>query len=149
MSNLLPCLRARGSAVVYHTVRASTRTFASSTVQRRQGPGTGENFQQANDPNPRKETPNISKTNEVAVDSMGSSDRSLQESQEAGETQRQLQAPNRSGVWSRSQMPRELAMTGPRFEQTIMETQVSCCGAEYGLAFACTKAVRMRRDHST
>ncbi|KAK4455947.1 hypothetical protein QBC34DRAFT_388408 [Podospora aff. communis PSN243] len=28
------------------------------------------------------------------------------------------QAPNREGVWSRSQKPRSEAMTGPRFEQT-------------------------------
>lgn len=40
------------------------------------------------------------------------------------EKQRQLQAPNRAEVWSRSQQPRARAMTGPRFEQTIMEYQV-------------------------
>jgi NADH dehydrogenase (ubiquinone) Fe-S protein 6 len=34
------------------------------------------------------------------------------------------QAPNRPGVWSRSQKPRAQAMTGPRFEQTDFDLQV-------------------------
>lgn len=34
------------------------------------------------------------------------------------------QAPNRLGVWSRSQKPRSQAMTGPRFEQTDFSVQV-------------------------
>ncbi|KAL2124827.1 hypothetical protein VTJ04DRAFT_1192 [Mycothermus thermophilus] len=33
------------------------------------------------------------------------------------------QAPNRTGIWSRSQRPRAEAMTGPRFEQTDFELQ--------------------------
>ena len=36
-----------------------------------------------------------------------------------------MQAPNRENPWSRSQQPRDRAMSGPRFEQTIMEYQVS------------------------
>jgi NADH dehydrogenase (ubiquinone) Fe-S protein 6 len=51
-------------------------------------------------------------------------DKALQESPEEGEKMRVMQAPNRAGVWSRSQQPREKAMIGPRFEQTIMEDQV-------------------------
>ncbi|KAI4138157.1 MAG: hypothetical protein LQ340_008069 [Diploschistes diacapsis] len=47
----------------------------------------------------------------------------LQESQEEGKKKRVMQAPNRETTWSRSQMPRERAMSGPRFEQTIMELQ--------------------------
>lgn len=43
---------------------------------------------------------------------------------EDAERRRVMQAPNRKEVWSRSQQPRELAMSGPRFEQTIMEYQV-------------------------
>lgn len=35
-----------------------------------------------------------------------------------------MQAPNRAAIWSRSQRPRTTAMTGPRFEQTVMENQV-------------------------
>jgi len=34
------------------------------------------------------------------------------------------QAPNRAGIWSRSQRPRSEAMTGPRFEQTDFDLQV-------------------------
>ncbi|KAI4844825.1 lactobacillus shifted protein [Aureobasidium sp. EXF-8846] len=34
-----------------------------------------------------------------------------------------MQAPNREGVWSRSQQAREKAMVGPRFEQMIMYDQ--------------------------
>lgn len=34
------------------------------------------------------------------------------------------QAPNREGIWSRSQRPRREAMTGPRFEQTDFDLQV-------------------------
>lgn len=34
------------------------------------------------------------------------------------------QAPNRVGVWSKSQKPRAVAMTGPRFEQTDFSVQV-------------------------
>lgn len=43
---------------------------------------------------------------------------------ERGTELREMQAPNRKGIWSRSQQSRELAMTGPRFEQTILEDQV-------------------------
>lgn len=34
------------------------------------------------------------------------------------------QAPNRKEIWSRSQRPRDVAMTGPRFEQTDFDLQV-------------------------
>jgi NADH dehydrogenase (ubiquinone) Fe-S protein 6 len=37
---------------------------------------------------------------------------------------RAVQAPNRPGTWTRSQLPREKAMTGPRFEQMVIEDQV-------------------------
>ncbi|KAI1878201.1 uncharacterized protein JN550_000383 [Neoarthrinium moseri] len=33
------------------------------------------------------------------------------------------QAPNRTGIWSRSQRPRAKAMAGPRFEQTDFDLQ--------------------------
>jgi len=51
-------------------------------------------------------------------------DKALQELPEEGEKRRVMQAPNRAEVWSRSQQPREKAMVGPRFEQTIMLDQV-------------------------
>lgn len=103
---------------------AARRTFATTSYAARQGPGSGENFSPVNDPTERKLTPNVSKTNETPVDSMGLRDAPLQEMVPDAEKKRQMQAPNRQGVWSRSQMPRELAMSGPRFEQTIMEAQV-------------------------
>ena len=45
------------------------------------------------------------------------------EAAEAAEKARHMQAPNRSSTWSRSQRPRELGMTGPRFEQTLISQQ--------------------------
>lgn len=57
---------------------------------------------------------------------MGLRDAPLQEMPKESEQQRQMQAPNRKEVWSRSQETRERAMSGPRFEQTIMGMQV--CG---------------------
>ncbi|KAK4460510.1 lactobacillus shifted protein [Cladorrhinum samala] len=42
---------------------------------------------------------------------------------EAPSTTAALQAPNRADVWSRSQQPRNVAMTGPRFEQTDLDLQ--------------------------
>jgi NADH dehydrogenase (ubiquinone) Fe-S protein 6 len=51
-------------------------------------------------------------------------DKILVESVEKAEQLRTMQSPNRKGIWSRSQQPREKAMAGPRFEQTIMEDQV-------------------------
>jgi hypothetical protein len=35
-----------------------------------------------------------------------------------------MQAPNRPGIWSRSQQSREKAMQGPRFEQMTIQDQV-------------------------
>ncbi|KAF2191773.1 NADH-ubiquinone oxidoreductase [Zopfia rhizophila CBS 207.26] len=82
----------------------------------------------ANDPNPKTPKPNVSVTNAQPTSSEGSFDQVLQESVEKGEELRVMQAPNRQspnrkGIWSRSQQPREIAMTGPRFEQTIFEDQ--------------------------
>jgi hypothetical protein len=47
-----------------------------------------------------------------------------------------MQSPNRKGIWSRSQQPRERAMVGPRFEQTIMADQV-CAGIREILQILC------------
>jgi len=76
-----------------------------------------------NDPNPPKEVPNVSKTNELPIETPHR-DAPLQEYAEDAEKLRVMQAPNRTDIWSRSQNPRAKAMTGPRFEQTIMEFQV-------------------------
>jgi NADH dehydrogenase (ubiquinone) Fe-S protein 6 len=63
-------------------------------------------------------------TDQVPTDAMGARDAPLQEMVADGEKKRELQAPNRAGIWSRNQQQREVAMEGPRFEQTIMDTQV-------------------------
>ncbi|KAJ5165667.1 Zinc finger CHCC-type [Penicillium coprophilum] len=86
----------------------------SSTV-----PRLNENPIQVNDPTPRKPTANVSATNAVPTEQLGN----LQEAPEVGERIRSMQAPNRATTWAASQQPREKAMVGPRFEQTIMETQ--------------------------
>lgn len=70
-----------------------------------------------------KEVPNISKSNELPIETPHR-DAPLQESVQDAEKLRIQQAPNRAAVWSRSQNPRAKAMSGPRFEQTIMELQV-------------------------
>ncbi len=124
MASMVPSARRRLLGAAFFAVRSATRPLSTSTPLLRQGPGTGENFEQANDPNPRKLTPNVSKTDETPVTAMGNQDAPLQELVTDGEKARVMQAPNRSKPWSRSQMPRELAMTGPRFEQTIIEAQV-------------------------
>ncbi|KAL8858632.1 MAG: hypothetical protein Q9178_004926 [Gyalolechia marmorata] len=78
-----------------------------------------------NDPNPPAAVQNVSESNAVPISPMGLRDAPLQELTEDSEKQRQMQAPNRREPWSRSQQPRERAMSGPRFEQTIMEYQYS------------------------
>ena len=78
----------------------------------------------ANDPVARKEVPTVSETNAMLTSSEGSFDKVLQESPAQAEKLRKQQAPNREGIWSRSQQPREVAMGGPRFEQSIIEDQV-------------------------
>jgi NADH dehydrogenase (ubiquinone) Fe-S protein 6 len=79
--------------------------------------------QEINDTSPPKEVPNVSKTNELPIETPHR-DARISEAVEKGEELRVPQAPNRATVWSRSQNPRAKAMSGPRFEQTIMELQV-------------------------
>ena len=81
-----------------------------------------------NDPSPPEPVQNVSDSNAVPISPQGMRDSSLplQEMPEDSERQRVMQAPNRKEPWSRSQQPREKAMSGPRFEQTIMEYQVGC-----------------------
>jgi NADH dehydrogenase (ubiquinone) Fe-S protein 6 len=114
-SRLFP-VTVRASRLVPHANYGSSR------------PPLPENPVPANDPNPPKLVPNVSETNAVPLDSMGGRDEPLQESPQQGEHIRHLQAPNRATTWSRSQRHRHEAMTGPRFEQTIMEYQVRFFG---------------------
>lgn len=48
----------------------------------------------------------------------------------AEQTTEVTQAPNRTGIWSRSQQPRSTAMAGPRFEQTDFSLQVRKSGPQ-------------------
>ena len=77
----------------------------------------------SDEPTPTK---NVSESNALPISAQGIRDAPIQEYPDEGERQRQMQAPNRAGIWSRSQRPRNEAMSGPRFEQTIMGLQVSC-----------------------
>ncbi|KAF2279896.1 NADH-ubiquinone oxidoreductase [Westerdykella ornata] len=77
----------------------------------------------ANDPKSRPAPPNVSVTNATPVSSEGHHDAALVEAVEVGEEMRRMQAPNREGVWSRSQQRREVAMSGPRFEQMVWGDQ--------------------------
>jgi len=71
---------------------------------------------------PNIPSPNSSATN-VTRPADTADPNTLQESVEDGEVKHHMQAPNRATTWSRSQQPRELGMVGPRFENTIMESQ--------------------------
>ncbi|KAL2865067.1 zinc-finger domain-containing protein [Aspergillus lucknowensis] len=116
---LLPAVRSRIAAISSTwTPRVASRAAYSTTV-----PRLSENYIQANDPSPRTPKPNVSETNATPVDSMGSWDTALKEAPDVVERVRTVQAPNRANTWAASQRPREEAMSGPRFEQTIMELQ--------------------------
>ncbi|KAF4614290.1 hypothetical protein G7Y89_g15446 [Cudoniella acicularis] len=110
---MLPVVRSRAVWQLSRRVQVSARrSYAFSTNDK----------QEINDPNPPKEVPNASKTNELPIESSHSSE-ALQENVQDSEKRRAMQAPNRTAIWSRSQKPRARAMSGPRFEQTIMEDQ--------------------------
>jgi NADH dehydrogenase (ubiquinone) Fe-S protein 6 len=113
-AQMLPTIRSRAVWQISRRVQTPARrsyTFSANDQQ------------EINDPTPLKEVPNVSKTNELPIDPVHSST-ALQENVEDAEITRVTQAPNRATVWSRSQNPRAKAMSGPRFEQTIMEAQV-------------------------
>ena len=104
-----------------------------------------------NDPSPPEAVQNISDSNAVPVSPMGLRDAPLQETPEEGEKQRQMQAPNRAEVWSRSQESRERAMSGPRFEQTMMQFQVRPIPAAKKCSpekFGATNYMDLGREHT-
>ncbi|KAB8360828.1 hypothetical protein FH972_024562 [Carpinus fangiana] len=84
---------------------------------------TSEDAAVASNSNKKPAPHNVSATNATPTSSTGTTGAALQEFPEDAEKRRTLQAPNRAGVWAQSQRPREVAMAGPRFEQTIMEDQ--------------------------
>ena len=100
--------------------RLSRRTQIST---RRAYAFSANDQQETNDPKAPKEVPNVSKTSELPIETPHQ-DGAVQESSEVAEKLRAMQAPNRAGIWSRSQNPRPRAMSGPRFEQTIIDVQV-------------------------
>ncbi|CAI7615244.1 Zinc finger CHCC-type [Penicillium manginii] len=112
---MMSCSR-RLTALASIRPRFAVRTY-SSTV-----PRLSENRMAANDPNPPVVKPSASSSN-VPTDTMSAWDGSLSEDPAVAERIRTMQAPNRSSTWAASQQPREEAMVGPRFEQTIMQTQ--------------------------
>lgn len=94
-----------------------------------------------NQAQPDAGVPNVSSTNATPVSTQGTTGQAVGDSSTPGtvaelpakgEERRVRQAPNRQGVWSRSQNPRGQAMVGPRFEQTIIELQVSWSRKEKG-----------------
>ncbi|KAI9042036.1 zinc-finger domain-containing protein [Aspergillus affinis] len=115
---MFACARSRIAASSAWTAPRVVRASYSTTV-----PRLNENRMQANDPTPPTKVPNVSATNATPTDAMGNWDLPLKEEPEVGERNRQLQAPNRARTWAASQQPKEKAMVGPRFEQTIMELQ--------------------------
>ncbi|KAJ5908676.1 Zinc finger CHCC-type [Penicillium taxi] len=113
---MMSCSR-RLSSLASVRPRFTARAY-SSTV-----PRLSENRIPANDPTPPVAKPNVSETNAVPTDSHVKWDGLQSEDPVKAEQIRRMQAPNRATTWAASQQPREVAMTGIRFEQTIMETQ--------------------------
>ena len=107
---MLPSLRTRGSLLLR---RAVVRHYTA-----------GIDHPLANDPKTPAKVQNVSATNATTTTSKGAGDYTLIETEQEAEHIRSMQAPNRKGIWSRSQRPREEAMVGPRFEQTIFKDQV-------------------------
>lgn len=118
--HILPLLRGSASAPPHQVPLSFNCQYSKSTHDK-----TSDRIP-TNDPQPAKNPPNVSASNALPISPKGlhDEDKPLQELPEDGERRRVMQAPNRAGVWSRSQQPRERAMSGPRFEQTIMAMQV-------------------------
>lgn len=100
---------------------AVSRTYSSSAPRLA---AKSENAIPTNDPNPPRTVTAVSETNATPMDSMGAMDGTLQETPEQALRVLENQAPNRKTTWAKSQRERADAMSGPRFEQTIMEAQV-------------------------
>lgn len=127
-----PILQATITTPIHHT------RFNSSSSSSNKPPTTADTV--TSDPTPfpdssSGETRGISghaeslatgeETNATPVDHWGIKNEPLIETAEQARAILSAQAPNRMETWSKSQRKRSEAMTGPRFEQTIMETQVS------------------------
>ncbi|KAI9740443.1 MAG: hypothetical protein M1834_005023 [Cirrosporium novae-zelandiae] len=129
---MLPTLRTRGASSLlllrgfYSSPSPLIRAYSTPPTPTKAPAGGADpsaDHIPTNDPAPKPQVQNVSATNQLPTSPMGSMDSSIQEGVEEAEEKRVAQAPNRKGIWSRSQQPREKAMTGPRFEQTMMEFQ--------------------------
>ncbi|KAK2749552.1 hypothetical protein FQN55_003252 [Onygenales sp. PD_40] len=110
-------LAARSSRAALPAIRAPYTTTTPRFAEQ------SENAIPTNSPTPPKKVSPISETNAVPLDSMGTQDGALQETPDRARAELARQSPNRQAIWAKSQQPREKAMAGPRFEQTIMELQ--------------------------
>jgi hypothetical protein len=112
------------------TMLSTTRTRAAQLLRRRlqntspalRTYATSEKGNEVPVTTAKKDIPNVSATDAAPTESAGIG--MAAESVRKAEELRVRQAPNRDVTWSRSQNPREKAMSGPRFEQTLMEFQV-------------------------
>ncbi|CAF9913848.1 MAG: hypothetical protein GOMPHAMPRED_008042 [Gomphillus americanus] len=130
---MLPLTRNLRLRCPHRIITALQRTFATHPTNQQSTPdtlGSTSNSTQTtsekitySDSKPPKKVPNVSATNEAPLSMQGVRDGTISESVTIAEERRVMQAPNRDRIWSRSQQPRERAMSGPRFEQTIMELQ--------------------------
>ncbi|KAH7413030.1 hypothetical protein BKA64DRAFT_731227 [Cadophora sp. MPI-SDFR-AT-0126] len=131
---MLSTARSRAALQLSRVARCSARRAYSSSANDMQETNTLANSS--------KPVPNVSKTNEIPLESP-QSDATLQESVAEAEKFRVQQAPNRAEIWSRSQNPRAKAMSGPRFEQTIMKLQPA---PEAAIALIHQQPVRWTND---
>jgi hypothetical protein len=149
--NRIPQLRRIRTPTPHTMLSRSLRAIRAPSILRRSvSTATTSNQVLANDPVKRSAPPNVSATNAVPTSSEGSFDKALQESVQDAEKLRKVQAPNYKGVWSRSQTPREVAMSGPRFEQSIVEDQVCFgCGLRkvHWLIAGIASSLRRHRAH--
>ncbi|MCJ1446639.1 MAG: hypothetical protein MMC23_007145 [Stictis urceolatum] len=100
----------------------SLPTFTRSTIRLSSTTARDKDRVATNDPVPKADTPNVSSTNATPVTKQGIESGYMVEKPEAGEKQRQMQAPNRKEVWSRSQTPRDRAMSGPSLNLKLPST---------------------------
>lgn len=77
----------------------------------------------ATEVSPEESNPEL-ETNATPVESHGFQNEPIVETSEEAREIISTQAPNRATTWARSQEVRANAMSGPRFEQTLMQTQV-------------------------
>lgn len=103
-------------------LRQSSRAFSSS-VRSHNYPTTTDNPVPVNTNQRAPQKSNTSQTNALPTSPTHGRDAALVEDPAEGEEKRIQQAPNRAGIWSRSQRPREEAMVGPRFEQMNVDYQ--------------------------